>query len=140
MASPSEHNALSTVATGVDATAIPSPHDLRTRPASSSGDSDYTIEKKNRDSKETFHDDLQDSIDDAPKLTDLIFRRRKLQSIDQDAIATRRSVYDDPVLASNYWPKPEYENLHRFDPDARWTVREEKVRFCLLLIAAAFLS
>jgi hypothetical protein len=38
-----------------------------------------------------------------------------------------RSVYDDPNLAQYYWPKPDYENLHRFDVGARWTVGEERV-------------
>jgi hypothetical protein len=36
-------------------------------------------------------------------------------------------VYDEPDLAAHYWPKKEYENLHRFDPKARWTYREEQV-------------
>ncbi|KAJ7885110.1 allantoate permease [Mycena olivaceomarginata] len=45
---------------------------------------------------------------------------------DPDAISTRRSVYDDPDLAAHYWPKKDYENLHRFDPKARWTYREEQ--------------
>ncbi|KAF9003369.1 allantoate permease [Cyathus striatus] len=45
---------------------------------------------------------------------------------DLDSTATRRSVYDDNELAPHYWPKKEYENLHRFDPKARWTFREER--------------
>jgi predicted MFS family arabinose efflux permease len=48
------------------------------------------------------------------------------KSQDEDAIATRRSVYDDPEMAKIYWPKQDYENIHRFDPNARWTYREEK--------------
>ncbi|KAG6914964.1 hypothetical protein DXG01_014187 [Tephrocybe rancida] len=52
--------------------------------------------------------------------------RRNLQAVDLDAISTRRSVYDDPDLGKHYWPKVDYENLHRFDPKARWTYREEK--------------
>ena len=44
---------------------------------------------------------------------------------DPDSIATVRSVFDDPVLAPYYTPKPEYENAHRFDVKERWTVREE---------------
>ncbi|KAJ3899340.1 allantoate permease [Lentinula edodes] len=29
-------------------------------------------------------------------------------------------------MAQLYWPKQEYENLHRFDPTTRWTYREER--------------
>ncbi|KAF9520245.1 hypothetical protein BS47DRAFT_1287250, partial [Hydnum rufescens UP504] len=43
-----------------------------------------------------------------------------------DTIATRPSVYDDDNLASHYAPRADYENLHRVDPLARWTFREEK--------------
>ncbi|KAJ3824819.1 allantoate permease [Lentinula raphanica] len=45
---------------------------------------------------------------------------------DEASVATRRSVYDDPEMAHLYWPKQDYENLHRFDPTARWTYREER--------------
>ncbi|KAJ5088904.1 MFS general substrate transporter [Penicillium angulare] len=44
---------------------------------------------------------------------------------DPDAIATVRSVFDDPDLAPYYAPHSDYENLHRFNPNERWTVREE---------------
>ncbi|KAF9069471.1 major facilitator superfamily domain-containing protein [Rhodocollybia butyracea] len=55
-----------------------------------------------------------------------LYSEGTLGSIDDGAIATRRSVYDNPELASLYWPKKDYENIHRFEPTARWTYREEK--------------
>ncbi|KAF8551765.1 allantoate permease [Imleria badia] len=55
----------------------------------------------------------------------LLGKRTKLHH-DPDAIATRRSVFDDLHLAPFYWPKKDYENIHRFDPSARWTYREQK--------------
>ncbi|KII91276.1 hypothetical protein PLICRDRAFT_89604 [Plicaturopsis crispa FD-325 SS-3] len=66
---------------------------------------------------------LSVSLDEKQPLGD---PEKDLKAVDLDATATKRSVYDDPALAPHYWPKKEYENLHRFDPDARWTYREEK--------------
>lgn len=51
---------------------------------------------------------------------------RRNHDLDLDAIATQRSVYDDPDEAQHYQPHEKYENLHRFDPAARWTWREDK--------------
>lgn len=70
---------------------------------------------------------LAEPLDERPRFVDFFFRRKDSRSQDLDAIATRRSVYDDPALSKHYWPTEKYENLHRFDPSARWTFREEKV-------------
>lgn len=54
---------------------------------------------------------------------------RRMAKHDLDAIATAPSVFDNPITLELYRPPQSYENAHRFDPNARWTFREERVGF-----------
>ncbi|KAI0756304.1 MFS general substrate transporter [Daedaleopsis nitida] len=57
-----------------------------------------------------------------------IRRRRpfwKKPKYELDSVATQPSVFDDHVTLEIYRPPSSWENAHRFDPNARWTWREE---------------
>lgn len=69
--------------------------------------------------------DLVEPEDDPPPSGFWAALTRKHSSVHRDTIATKRSVFDDPTLAQAYAPRPDWENLHRFDPLERWTYREE---------------
>jgi hypothetical protein len=46
-----------------------------------------------------------------------------------NAFVTSPSVFDDPELRKYYWPRADYEGLHRFFPDFKWTLGEEKRQY-----------
>lgn len=54
-----------------------------------------------------------------------LFRKKDHEQLDE--VATQPSVYDDPSIAQFFTPTARYENLHRFDPGARWAWREDLV-------------
>jgi hypothetical protein len=88
-----------------------------------------TVDKKDPivDTTSVASNDLLDAEPEPFKLSNWLFKRHLYKTTDLNSTATRRSVYDDPYLAEHYWPKSNYENIHRFDPKVRWTHREEKV-------------
>ena len=102
----------------------PSPNEKSARDSKASSTSD--LSKAKVDTKTSSVADLVDEEPTPFRWADWLTGRKR-QQVDLDSIATQRSVYDDPSLAKHYWPKSDYENIHRFDPDARWTFKQEKV-------------
>jgi hypothetical protein len=75
------------------------------------------------------HEDISLKSYSAKRREISFWRRWKwTNTFELDAIATQPSVFDDPQEAQFYQPRSDWENLHRFDPKARWTYREEYVR------------
>ena len=96
-------------------------------------DNDYgtLAESDTGNNKSRLNDSVDDLVDEEPKpfrLTSWLLRRGELKPFDENAIATRRSVFDDAEIGHMYWPKKSHESYHRFDPSARWTYAEERVR------------
>ena len=54
-----------------------------------------------------------------------LWARQSQKPADLNAIATQRSVYDDPALVQFYFPRADHENLKAFDIGERWTYNEE---------------
>ncbi|KAK3716312.1 hypothetical protein LTR37_006462 [Vermiconidia calcicola] len=72
-------------------------------------------------------DDLGEAVRDPGPIGPAIssFWKKKADRLNLEEVATQKSVFDNPNLATYFKPNSDYENVHLFDPSERWTWAEE---------------
>ncbi|KAK0556220.1 hypothetical protein OC846_001314 [Tilletia horrida] len=102
--------------------------------ASPTSDSEQNSEKAaslasvtHKESSREKGDLVEPEDDPAPyKFADFFRRRRSAKArYEPDAIATVRAAFDDDALEPQYRPPTVWENHAAYDPDFRWTYREQ---------------